>query len=108
MAPRSSQGPQINLNEKKEASVTDVKLVGVVTTLKFHGVAIAATTRIDYACTVCTKSFGDRLRCAKLVKAAGACRVKRAKVIPIPIHFSINDRNVGGRLEQQVQQHRGL
>ncbi len=93
----------------KGDSLSDVKLVGAVTTLKFHGVAMAATTRTDYACSVCTKTFGDHSRCAKHVNAAvGACRAKGAKVIPISIHFSINDRNVGGRLGQQVQQHRGL
>jgi hypothetical protein len=67
---------------------------------------MAATARTEYACSVCTKTFGDHSRCAKHVNAAGgSCRAKGAKVMPIPIHFSINDRNVGGRLGQQ---HRGL
>ena len=68
-------------------------------------VAMAATLH-EYACSVCSKTFGDHSRCAKHVNArSGSCRAKGAKVMPIPIHFSINDRNVGGRLGQQ---HRGL
>ena len=65
-----------------------------------------AATLHEYACSVCSKTFGDHSPCAKHVNArSGSCRAKGAKVMPIPIHFSINDRNVGGRLGQQ---HRGL
>ena len=62
---------------------------------------MAATTRTDYACSVCTKTFGDHSRCAKHVNGRGTCKAKGAIVQPITVHFSINDRNVGGRLGQQ-------
>jgi hypothetical protein len=56
----------------------------------------------DYACSVCTKTFGDRSLCAKHINGRGTCKAKGAVVKPSPIHFSsINDRNVGGRLGQQ-------
>ena len=63
---------------------------------------MAATTRTDYACSVCTKTFGDHSRCAKHVNGRGTCKAKGAIVRPITVHFSLNDRSVGGRRGQQL------
>jgi hypothetical protein len=60
---------------------------------------------IDYACSVCSKTFDDHSQCAKHVNERGTCKAKGAAVAPIPIHFIMNSRNVGGRLGQQ---HGGL
>ena len=60
------------------------------------------TTRVVYVCSVCDKSFGDiHSSCAKHVNGRGACKEKGAVVLPLPINFSRNDRNVGGRLAHQ-------
>ena len=52
-----------------------------------------------YACSVCSKSFGEsHTRCAQHVAAKlGACRSKGAAVKRVPIIVGRNDRNVGGR-----------
>ena len=60
------------------------------------------TTRVVYVCSVCDKSFGDiHSSCAKHVNGRGACKEKGAVVLSLPINFSRNDRNVGGRLAHQ-------
>jgi len=60
------------------------------------------TTRVVYVCSVCDKSFGDiHSSCAKHVNGRGACKEKGAVVLSLPINFSRNDRNVGGRLGHQ-------
>ena len=62
------------------------------------------TTRVVYVCSVCDKSFGDiHSSCAKHVNGRGACKEKGAVVLPLPINFSRNDRNVGGRLGLGLQ-----
>jgi hypothetical protein len=64
--------------------------------------AAGNTTRVVYVCSVCDKSFGDiHSSCAKHVNGRGACKEKGAVVLPLPINFSRNDRNVGGRLAHQ-------
>ena len=64
--------------------------------------AAGNTTRVVYVCSVCSKSFGDiHSSCAKHVNGRGACKEKGAVVLPLPINFSRNDRNVGGRLGHQ-------
>ncbi len=52
-----------------------------------------------YACSVCSKSFGEsHTRCAQHVAAKqGACRSKGAAVKRVPIIVGRNDRNVGDR-----------
>ena len=60
------------------------------------------TTRVVYVCSVCDKAFGDiHSSCAKHVNGRGACKAKGAVVLQLPINFSRNDRNVGGRLGLQ-------
>ena len=60
------------------------------------------TERVVYACSVCDKAFGDiHSSCAKHVNGRGACKAKGAVVLQLPINFSRNDRNVGGRLGLQ-------
>jgi hypothetical protein len=65
------------------------------------GLGIHPDPNIDYACSFCTKTFGDRSLCAKHVNGRGTCKVIEEVVEPIPIHFSINDRNVGDKPGQQ-------
>ena len=65
-------------------------------------VAAGNTARVVYVCSVCDKSFGDiHSSCAKHVNGRGACKEKGAVVLQIPINFSRNDRNIGGRLGLQ-------
>ena len=60
------------------------------------------TARVVYVCSVCDKAFGDiHSSCAKHVNGRGACKAKGAVVLQLPINFSRNDRNVGGRLGLQ-------
>ena len=60
------------------------------------------TARVAYVCSVCDKAFGDiHSSCAKHVNGRGACKEKGAVVWQLPINFSRNDRNVGGRLGLQ-------
>ena len=64
--------------------------------------AAGNTTRVVYVCSVCDKAFGDiHSSCAKHVNGRGACKAKGAVVLQLPINFSRNDRNVGGRLGLQ-------
>ena len=59
-----------------------------------------------YACSVCSKSFGEsHSRCAQHVAARkGVCRSKGATVKRVPIIVGRNDRNVGGRRQlEQVE-----
>jgi hypothetical protein len=57
-------------------------------------------TTITYACSVCSKSFGENHKaCAQYVKASkGQCRPAGAVVQRVPIFVGIHDRNVGGRV----------
>ena len=60
------------------------------------------TARVVYVCSVCDKAFGDiHSSCAKHVNGRGECKTKAAVVKALPINFSRNDRNVGGRLGLQ-------
>ena len=61
--------------------------------------AAGNTTLVVYACSVCAKSFGDNhSSCAKHVNGRGKCKERGARVVPVPVSFSRNDRQVGGRL----------
>ena len=56
-----------------------------------------------YACSVCSRSFGENhRRCSQHVNAGsqsglGPCRLKGAFVKRVPVILGRNDRNVGGR-----------
>jgi hypothetical protein len=64
--------------------------------------AVAGNTTVTlvvYACSVCSKSFGDIYSsCAKHVNGRGKCKERGATVVPVPVNFSRNDRQVGGRI----------
>ena len=78
-------------------------LPGPITNLERGGIEAAGNTaRVVYVCSVCDKAFGDiHSSCAKHVNGRGACKAKGAVVLQLPINFSRNDRNVGGRLGLQ-------
>ena len=127
MAPRPSRESQSFLMQKGTASTVRtledigghfVSVPGVPCWLNFNcvvdGLQITKargsmeaaghgnTTRVVYVCSVCDKSFGDiHSSCAKHVNGRGACKEKGAVVLSLPINFSRNDRNVGGRLAHQ-------
>jgi hypothetical protein len=57
------------------------------------------TTLVVYPCSVCSETFGDiHSSCAKHVNGRGKCKEKGAIVVPVPINFSRNDRQIGGRI----------
>ena len=57
-----------------------------------------------YACSVCSKSFGEsHHRCSQHVNAwKGPCRLKGAFVKRVPVIVGRNDRNVGGRRHNDI------
>ena len=117
MAPRPSRESQSILMQKGTASTVrkleDIggHFVSVLNlNLSIDGLPITNlergsmdnTARVVYVCSVCDKAFGDiHSSCAKHVNGRGACKAKGAVVLQLPINFSRNDRNVGGRLGLQ-------
>ena len=117
MAPRPSRESQSFLMQKGTASTVrkleDIggHFVSVLNkNLSIDGLPITNlergsmdnTARVVYVCSVCDKAFGDiHSSCAKHVNGRGACKAKGAVVLQLPINFSRNDRNVGGRLGLQ-------
>ena len=115
MAPRPSRESQSTFLQKGTAS-TFRKLEDIgghfvsVLNLSIDGLPITNlergsmdnTARVAYVCSVCDKAFGDiHSSCAKHVNGRRACKAKGAVVLQLPINFSRNDRNVGGRLGLQ-------
>ena len=115
MAPRPSRESQSILMQKGTAStVRKLEDIGghfvSVLNLSIDGLPITNlergsmdnTARVVYVCSVCDKAFGDiHSSCAKHVNGRGVCKAKGAVVLQLPINFSRNDRNVGGRLGLQ-------
>ena len=117
MAPRPSRESQSILMQKGTASTVrkleDIggHFVSVLNlNLSIDGLPITNlergsmdnTARVVYVCSVCDKAFGDiHSSCAKHVNGRGVCKAKGAVVLQLPINFSRNDRNVGGRLGLQ-------